>query len=461
MKKLVSLILTVLLLVPAVAVFAEEIPAEDISLFATASSYTYEVEDGKAIVTGAPSGTITVTIPATISGYPITAVAADAFAENTEIKTVDLSSASNLLTVGDNAFSYCSELTTFRFPSSSAITTIGNNVLYYCPKLATVANAASQNALTEVGASVLAMTPYLKSQAAGFVMLGKVLLKYTGSDLNITIPAGTVAIADAFFGQKITSVTFNAGLKTIGNNAFYNCKSLTTVNLPATVEKIGDMAFSNCAALTNVSFGASLASVGFCAFANCKLLASFSCTGESAINEVSECAFWNCSALASADFGAIEIVNVGTFWNCFDGSNMVIYRVPRSVTTILEGGYGNLSGFSFITVPDTVTSIDTSAFGEIDEDAYYVTPKGSVVDTYFQNIASGMTYENFVNYGDVDLDQAISADDIRDIATRIADDNTNVSQTGDNLVGDINDDYELTLRDINGIMKTIKDSSNG
>ena len=38
-------------------------------------------------------------------------------------------------------------------------------------------------------------------------------------------------------------------------------------------------------------------------------------------------------------------------------------------------------------------------------------------------------------------------------------DNTAVAQNSD-LVGDINDDYELTLRDINGIMKSIKDSAN-
>lgn len=394
--------------------------------------YEYDTDNNTAVAKSlSDTSATTIKIAATANGYPVVAIAEGFCSYNSTVTEIDFTDATNLTTIGDNAFYYCTALDT--------VTEIENTQLL------------------KVGASVFALTPFMAAQTDEFVMLASVLVKYNGDASEVTIPETVTAIADAFFGKDITSIDLGS-VKYIGNNAFYGCRSLTEITLPATCTEIGDMTFAGCTLLSKVSYAGGLEKIGFNAFANCTALTSFENTAEtpSVLSYIGECAFWNCKKLGVLELGSIETVNVGSFWNCFGSAadTLSYYRVPTSVKTIDEGGYGNLA-FTYITVPDTVESIASAAFGSADSNTTYVTLKGSAADTYF----ASSSYES-VNYGDMDKNGTITAVDIRTvenyIATGVTEDMT--ADSGNVLLADGDGDGKITLHDIYKIFSSIKEA---
>lgn len=86
----------------------------------TSSQFLYTVSDGKATITGYTGKEAHLVIPAAIEGYPVYAIADNAFSSNT-IKTITLPSA--LCRIGWFAFYECSKLESVTVPSS--VTSIG------------------------------------------------------------------------------------------------------------------------------------------------------------------------------------------------------------------------------------------------------------------------------------------------------------------------------------------------
>ena len=75
----------------------------------------------------------------------------------------------------------------------------------------------------------------------------KILYTYPGgkTDVNISIPSTIEEIkADAFSGNKyVEKVSFNNGLKIIGNYIFMGCDALKEIYVPDTVTSIGYQIF--------------------------------------------------------------------------------------------------------------------------------------------------------------------------------------------------------------------------
>lgn len=423
---------------------------------------------GSTATSGVAQGTVT--IPAVVNNYPVVAIADGVGSDLTSVKVLDLSKATNLKTIGENCFSYCPNLTTVTFRTSPVIDSIGSNAFYYCPKLTTVSNLDKQTAITKVGTSVFGLTPFMDTQTADFVKIGKTLVKYNGEATAVTIPTGITYISDAFFGKDIVSVSLGS-VTEIGSNAFYGCKSLSEVDL-ANVTSVGDMAFSGCTALKSVKYGAKLTSIGFCSFANCTSLSEFKYTGTGAskLTAIGECAFWNDRCLYYLDTGTIKNVNVGTFWNCFGDSPEEIgkveyFRIPSTVTAIAEGGYGNL-GFKFVTVPETLSAIASTAFGSVSNDAIYVVPKGSNAEAYFEN----SSYKK-INYGDMNANGKASASDLVTVVGYVAKnlsellkDNITPAEKdvlnyegGKGVLADIDSDGIISTTDLHKIFQSFKE----
>lgn len=80
--------------------------------------------------------------------------------------------------------------------------------------------------------------------------------------LNITVPAGVIAIADhAFEGCEAFAITLPDGLLKIGNASFKGATDLANINLPQSLLSIGDEAFAACMAL-DIEIPASVRKVG-------------------------------------------------------------------------------------------------------------------------------------------------------------------------------------------------------
>ena len=83
--------------------------------------------------------------------------------------------------------------------------------------------------------------------APPFIVL---LMKYTGTNEKVVIPAINTIDIQAFQGSNITEVVIPSTVTAINSEAFNNCTSLSYVTVPANVTTIANNAFSNCPNLT-------------------------------------------------------------------------------------------------------------------------------------------------------------------------------------------------------------------
>ncbi|MER2149887.1 MAG: leucine-rich repeat domain-containing protein, partial [Ruminococcus sp.] len=103
---------------------------------------------------------------------------------------------------------------------------------------------------------------------------------WTLDDEGTLIISGNGAMEDytirssAPWGTNIKMVVIEDGVSSIGNDAFYNCKSLTSVSIGNSVTSISYAAFYGCASMTSVTIGKSVTSIGDKAFYGCTGLTS-------------------------------------------------------------------------------------------------------------------------------------------------------------------------------------------
>ncbi len=96
--------------------------------------FTYTLENGGITVTGFRGGVRDLTIPATLDGYPVVAIADRAFENAHELRTVTISS--GVTSVGWFAFGGCTSLERVEIPAS--VTVIKYGAFQNCPAALTV-----------------------------------------------------------------------------------------------------------------------------------------------------------------------------------------------------------------------------------------------------------------------------------------------------------------------------------
>jgi hypothetical protein len=188
------------------------------------------------------------------------------------------------------------------------------------------------------------------SADSGFVIQNGVLIDYTGSGGEITVPAGVREIKEyAFQGYetKLTGVTLPEGLTTLDFGAFVNCTALKYVTLPATITEIRSGTFQGCTGLQSVSLPEGLTSIARYAFSGCTGLTSVRIP--SSVTEIYWHAFENCAALQAVTLPA-GLKAIGE--SAFAGSGLTSVSIPDSVTGIDKYAFANCKQLSQVSVAE-------------------------------------------------------------------------------------------------------------
>ena len=230
-----------------------------------------------------------------------------------------------------------------------------------------------------------------------------VLIKYNGSDTDVTIPAHITAIGNDAFAEntKVQSVKLNDTVRVIGDRAFYGCTSLRNITQGDTITEVGDLAFYGTPYLDNsgdkyVTLGSVLlwyngtsesvtipsrcTAVASYAFARCEYLKSF--TAYEGLQSIGTGAFYGCSKLDSVNLpstlsavgayafdGTPYLSNAGEYAVAGDGvllryqGSDTEIEIPDSIKRIASHAFVS-SKIRSVTLPESVYAIDAYAFAD-------------------------------------------------------------------------------------------------
>ena len=198
-----------------------------------------------------------------------------------------------------------------------------------------------------------------------------------------------------FGGFSITKIIIEKGVTSIGDNAFYNARTLESIVIPGGITTIGDSAFSNCLVLKNVIFPDTVTSIGRAAFWACSSLESvtigegvktigdyaFSCCNvlknlnvPDSIAYIGVCAFSDCTKLekitvgknnlyySSDEYGALYNKDKTKLIQYPSGNTSKDFIIPDSVTTIGLRAFWYCKNLDSVIIPDSVEVIEQEAF---------------------------------------------------------------------------------------------------
>jgi len=225
--------------------------------------------------------------------------------------------------IGDSAFYSYTDLTGVTIPDS--VTSIGEKAFYGCTGLA---NITIPDSVTSIG--------------------DKAFYGCTGL-AGLTIGKGVTDIGDSVFGSCVglTNITIPHNVTGIGNWTFDGCAGLTLIVIPNTITGIGAGAFANCTSLTNINIPNSVTSIGESAFSGCASLTAIHIETENS---------------AYSDVNGVLYNQNKTTLIAYPAGIPGEFTIPNSVTSIGESAFGDCYMLTGVTIPKNVTGIRDSAF---------------------------------------------------------------------------------------------------
>ncbi len=144
-------------------------------------------------------------------------------------------------------------------------------------------------------------------------------------------------------------------ITSIAGRAFYDCTELQSVTIPDGVTSIGECAFIGCSALTSIEIPDSVTSIGDMAFHGCWGITQ----SKNGVLYVDDWVVGYEGNVVSADLSDAKGIIGSAFQGCTGLSSITL---PNSLTSIETFAFQNCTGLSGITIPDSVTSIGDLAF---------------------------------------------------------------------------------------------------
>ena len=300
-----------------------------------------------------------VIIPDSYNGLPVTSIYEDAFYGCKNI--IGITIPDSVTHIDDGAFSSCTGL---------ASVTIGNGVT-------SIGEYAFQNCSSLIY-NYYDNAYYIGNDSNPYV----ILMKAKSTDIDsCNIHENTKNIYQEAFENCINlkSITIPNSVLSMGGHAFYKCTSLTSVIIGNGIKYISSFTFSDCIELTRVIIGNGVTSIDKYAFDDSINLIQVE-NGISYVDKwvidcdtsittailrsdtvgIAEDAFYDCTKLVSITIpDSVTSIDTCAFYGC---TGLTSIKIPNSVTSIGEGAFSQCTGLTSVTIGESVTSIGYWAF---------------------------------------------------------------------------------------------------
>ena len=188
--------------------------------------------------------------------------------------------------------------------------------------------------------------------------------------ISITIPEGVTRIGDYAFRQcwGLRSLTLPESLTNIGREAFKSCDDLTSITIPQKVSSIGEYAFEYCSRLTSIVVekgNTKYDSRNDCnaiieTATNCLIVGCKNTIIPTGVTSIGDGAFQYCRELTAITIPeGVKSIGNRAFEECI---RLTSISIPKSVTSIGDGAFWWCLDLTSITIPESVTSIGRRVF---------------------------------------------------------------------------------------------------
>ena len=154
---------------------------------------------------------------------------------------------------------------------------------------------------------------------------------------------------------SVKKVVIKDGVTSIGNFAFYNCKSLTSITIPDSVTSIELAAFNNCNNLTSITIPDSVTSIGDSAFELCNKLSSITLSNN--ITSIGNWAFHGCPLTSITIPDSVTSIGAMAFYSC---SNLQTISLSCK-STLKKSDFGDKADLVSYTNQHTLTKTAAKA----------------------------------------------------------------------------------------------------
>ncbi|MBR6406982.1 MAG: leucine-rich repeat protein [Clostridia bacterium] len=305
----------------------------------TSGIFTYEIEDGYAVITKCSDQiATTLTVPSEIDGYTVKALGDKAFAA-CSMSTVEMPDTVERL--GKQVFSNCRWLFSVTIPSS--VKQMSGETFY---------NSSISSISVDEGNAYY----YVKDKCVIEAATGTLIKGFNDS---IVPDDGSIKhIGDyAFYGTYATEeAVIPYGVETIGNYAYNHCQS-TVLNIPDTVTSIGNRAFESCI-VENLVIPDSVKFIGAGAFSQCGQMKSV--TIPEGVETILGAAFYGCHNLAEVTVpSSVKAIRELTFQHCSGLKKVTLFEGLESIG---KNAFEYCPLLESIVIPSTVTKMDSGVF---------------------------------------------------------------------------------------------------
>ena len=287
----------------------------------------------------------------------VTLINSQAFYNCTGLTTVVIGDSTNTgiktsMNIQPTAFNGCSGLTSL----SLNIPIISN----YNPfqNLSSLKTLAIGNSITAIDNSIFSSLPGLTKVILGCYDLTPMTISvsmgaFSKSDnLEKLILNSNLQISSYYSGSvspfsKISTLTINDKVTSLGNYAFIGCKNLQKVNLANGITTIGLSAFADCSKMTEITLGNSVMQLGSGLFLGCNAL----------INIYTNDANTTYSSINGVLFKKDQLTLIQ-----YPLGRTGVYEIPLQVKTIETNAFSNCAGLQLVIIPQSISTVLASAF---------------------------------------------------------------------------------------------------
>ena len=183
---------------------------------------------------------------------------------------------SSVTSIGKGAFSFCKSLSEIVIPSS--VTSIGDRAFWRSRSLSEIVIPSSVTSIGDRAFDSCSSLKYISIPKSVIGLNGNPFAKWNGKleclspnfvyEDDILFNKNKSRII-SFRNQNIKSYVIPSSVTSIGDSAFWGCRSLSEIVIPSSVTSIGDGAFLGCRSLSEIVSPFSVTSIGRGAFCGC------------------------------------------------------------------------------------------------------------------------------------------------------------------------------------------------